>query len=72
MKARLVAGATILMLVSYVVHPGQAQTRSVSIDQLVAPIALYPDALIAQILLSAADAGQVQEFDRWLAANNSR
>ena len=41
-----------------------------SIDQLVAPIALYPDALIAQILLSAADPAQVQEFDRWLTANN--
>ena len=69
MKARIVV-ATILMLVPYLVLPGQAQTRGVSIDQLVAPIALYPDALIAQILLSAADPAQVEEFDRWLAANN--
>ena len=68
MKARIVV-ATIL-LVPYLVLPGQAQTRGVSIDQLVAPIALYPDALIAQILLSAADPAQVEEFDRWLAANN--
>ena len=69
MKARIVV-ATIVMLVPYLVLPGQAQTRGVSIDQLVAPIALYPDALIAQILLSAADPAQVEEFDRWLAANN--
>ena len=69
MKARIVV-ATILMLVPYLAPPGQAQTRAVSIDQLVAPIALYPDALIAQILLSAADPAQVQEFDRWLTANN--
>ena len=48
----------------------EAQTPGVSIDQLVAPIALYPDALIAQILLSAADPAQVQKFDRWLTANN--
>ena len=68
MKARI-AVATIL-LVPYLILPGQAQTRGVSIDQLVAPIALYPDALIAQILLSAADPAQVEEFDRWLAANN--
>ena len=46
MKARI-AVATIL-LVPYLILPGQAQTRGVSIDQLVAPIALYPDALIAQ------------------------
>jgi hypothetical protein len=46
MKARIVAAATILMLVSSVVHPGQTQTGAVSIDRLVAPIALYPDALI--------------------------
>ena len=69
MKARIVV-ATILMLVPYLVPPGQAQTRAVSIDQLVARIALYPDALIAQILLSAADPAQVQKFDRWLTANN--
>ena len=69
MKARI-AVATILMLVPHLVLPGQAQTRAVSIDELVAPIALYPDALIAQILLSAANPAQVQEFDRWLTANN--
>ena len=54
MKARIVV-ATILLLVPCLALPGQAQTRAVSIDELVAPIALYPDALIAQILLSAAE-----------------
>ena len=70
MKARIVVVATILMLVPYLVIPGQAQTPAVSIDQLVARIALYPDALIAQILLSAADPAQVQKFDGWLTTNN--
>ena len=62
MKARIVV-ATILLLVPALPPPGLAQTRAVSIDELVAPIALYPDALIAQILLSAANPAQVQEFD---------
>ena len=69
MKARIVV-AIVLMLVPSFVLPGQGQTRGLSIDELVAPIALYPDALIAQILLSAADPAQVQEFDQWLTANN--
>ena len=71
MKA-LIAVATILLFVPHSILPGQGQgqPRAVSIDELVAPIALYPDALIAQILLSAANPAQVQEFDRWLTANN--
>jgi hypothetical protein len=34
--------------------------------QLVAPIALYPDALVAQILAGATYPSQVVEADRWL------
>jgi Protein of unknown function (DUF3300) len=40
-----------------------------NIDELLAPIALYPDQLLAQILLSASDPDKVTEFDRWLKAN---
>ena len=71
MKARIVV-ATILMLGPCLAPPGQAQTRAVSIDQLVARIALYPDALIAQILLSASDPPQVEKFDQWLTAKTRR
>jgi hypothetical protein len=35
------------------------------LDQLVAPIALYPDALVAQILAAATYPTQVVEADRW-------
>ena len=69
MKARIVV-ATILMLVPYLVLPGQAQTPAVSIDQLVARIALYPDARSPSSCSSAADPAQVQKFDGWLTANN--
>ncbi len=39
------------------------------LDQMLAPIALYPDALIAQILVAATFPDQVAEADRWLEAN---
>ena len=34
-------------------------------DQLVAPIALYPDALVAQVLTASTYANQVADADRW-------
>jgi hypothetical protein len=36
------------------------------LDQLVAPIALYPDPLVAQILAAATQPTQIVEADRWL------
>ena len=40
------------------------------LQQLVAPIALYPDALVAQILAAATYPDQVVEADRWLQEHN--
>ena len=42
-----------------------------SVDQLLAPVALYPDQLIAQILMSAQDPPKVAELDKWLKANKT-
>jgi uncharacterized membrane protein YgcG len=42
------------------------QQSTQELDQLVAPIALYPDALIAQILAAAAYPTEIVEADRWL------
>ena len=42
-----------------------------TLDELLAPIALYPDALLAQILMSAQDAPKVAELDKWLKANST-
>ena len=39
------------------------------LDQLTAKVALYPDALLAQILLCAADAGRVVQLSVWLKEN---
>jgi len=46
--------------------PEQAGT---SIDALVAPIALYPDSLLAQILICAGDPPAVTRLRDWLKAN---
>src|SRR5258707_15631570 len=40
-----------------------------NVQQLVAPIALYPDSLVAQILAASAFPEQVVEADRWVQAN---
>jgi len=39
------------------------------LDQLVAPIALYPDSLVAQILAASTYPDQVVKADRWLEAH---
>jgi hypothetical protein len=36
------------------------------LDQMLAPIALYPDPLVAQILMAATYPLEVVEADRWL------
>src|SRR3981081_3230538 len=43
-----------------------AQQTPEQLQQLVAPITLYPDALVAQILAAATYPDQVVEADRWL------
>jgi Protein of unknown function (DUF3300) len=41
------------------------------LDRLLAPIALYPDALLAQMLQAAANPGAVSKFHAWLGQNTS-
>jgi hypothetical protein len=43
-----------------------AQPPGDTLDQLVAPIALYPDALVAQILAAATYPAEIVEADRWM------
>ena len=44
--------------------------RSEQLDNLLAPIALYPDPLLAQVLLAATFVDQVQDAAAFLRANN--
>src|SRR5437660_10199520 len=43
-----------------------AEQTPAQLQQIVAPIALYPDALVAQILAAATYPDQIVEADRWL------
>src|ERR1700683_5275499 len=49
--------------------PGYTTQTPDQLDQLVAPIALYPDSLVAQILAASTFPAEVVEADRWLQAN---
>jgi hypothetical protein len=46
--------------------PQAAQQSPEQLQQLVAPIALYPDALIAQILAAATYPSEIVEAERWI------
>ena len=48
-----------------------AKFKQEELDQLVAPIALYPDALVAQILMAATYPLEVVEADRWAKQNKN-
>src|SRR5277367_1661224 len=51
--------------------PTPAPLSSDQLNALVAPIALYPDALVAQVLAACANPDQVAFADDWLAQNRS-
>ena len=53
------------------VAPTQTPTSAEALDRLLAPIALYPDQLLAQMLLSAQNPGQVEALRLWLDKNQS-
>ena len=46
-----------------------AKLTEAQIDQLVAPVALYPDPLIAQVLMAATYPLEIVQADRWAQAN---
>jgi len=57
---------------SYPAPASSAETKTFSqaeLDQAVAPIALYPDALLAQVLVASTYPIEVVYADRWIAAN---
>lgn len=80
MTRRLIA-ATVVLFVAC--GPSQGQTAAGAqaapsaplptgtLDELLAPIALYPDSLLAQMLMSATDAAKITELDTWLKANQA-
>ncbi|HLN40745.1 MAG TPA: DUF3300 domain-containing protein [Xanthobacteraceae bacterium] len=51
--------------------PAQQLLTAGQLDALVAPIALYPDALLSEILMAATYPLEVVEADRWASANKN-
>ena len=49
--------------------PPSANPTLAPLEQLLAPVALYPDPLLAQVLTSATSPGQVTEVNNWLQQN---
>src|SRR6476661_5358749 len=48
---------------------GAAAHAPAALDQLLAPIALYPDALLSEMLLCATNPGMVGALGEWLQSN---
>ena len=69
--------AAILLLISLVVTPDfgpflSAQTALPTpqeLDQLLAPVALYPDSLLAQITTASTNPQEILDVDNWLQEN---
>src|SRR5690348_15058767 len=51
--------------------PGAKSFSQQELEQLVAPVALYPDALLAQVLMASTYPLEVVQADRWRKANPS-
>jgi hypothetical protein len=73
-----IAVALSLLLVTYAQYGLYAQgpppgaytpLEAMQLDQLVAPIALYPDALVAQVLTASTFPDQVSDADNWIHQN---
>src|SRR5664279_4751052 len=48
----------------------QAMPAAEQLQQLVAPFALFPDALVAQIVAASTDPQQVHDVDLWMRRNS--
>jgi len=72
-KSGLIGFLVLLMAVPPVAFGQASGTAAVfsqeELDQMLAPIALYPDSLLAQILVAATYPLEVVEADRWVMRN---
>ncbi|MGA2226810.1 MAG: DUF3300 domain-containing protein [Syntrophobacteraceae bacterium] len=71
---RSLIGLVVVMMVPFGALSQETATSGkafseAELDQMLAPVALYPDSLVAQILLAATFPDQVTEADTWLKAN---
>src|SRR4051812_29545821 len=50
-------------------RPGSAELKPEELEQVVAPIALYPDSLLAQVLMASTYPLELVQADRWVKQN---
>jgi Protein of unknown function (DUF3300) len=55
----------------YAQTPGGQALNADQLEQLVAPITLYPDTLVAQVLAASTYPAQVSDADRWMQAQGN-
>ncbi|WP_459711995.1 DUF3300 domain-containing protein [Paraburkholderia sp. 2C] len=67
--APFIAGIAGIAMPTAALAQSAAKVSSQQLDSLTAPIALYPDALLAQVLMAATFPQQVQEAAQWSKAN---
>ena len=68
-KQVIAAAMVVLVACGSSARTQTAQPPTGTLDQLLAPIALYPDSLLAQMLMSATDPAKVTELDKWMKSN---
>jgi hypothetical protein len=71
-----IACATLCIAMSMLCHGVRAQDNPPSfsadqLDQLVSPVALYPDPLLSQVLTAASFPDEVVEANKWAQANKN-
>ena len=71
---RLIVGVTVtgLLIGGFAAQGTNAAPSAAELDKLLAPIALYPDQLLAQMLLCAAKPAKVAALSEWLASHQSQ
>lgn len=67
--SRSLVPAVVVALALLAAAPTASPATPETLDKLLAPIALYPDALVTQVLTCAAKPDQVKEVSAWLKAN---
>src|SRR6516164_9469977 len=75
-RIRLIIGIGVLIFAALNISPARAQSATTTtprtaaqLEQLVAPIALYPDPLLSQILMASTYPLEVVAAARWSQAN---